>query len=363
VIIKYKIFEADRFGEKIPSPKYDMGEKVYYHGMHTNIHGFYIISGRMYYQPIWRYDLKSEIENILVLHHVWETSLSSTEEEGIMKDREYKERQLKRREIDPYDEEMWESLDIDPYGEEDWNELGAYEEIVKYIKELQPENIECACKKVNWHDSDAEFYYTRTGDMFYIEATKVLDMRTDPFTYYYSIFKSNPLTRIEMSQEEAYELWKYMKDLFEKKPLVLQKIRESITDMDPYGEEDWNYKETYVKLWVDIDGDKVTLRYKELDELPSTDEIIGTFNRCIYIKKAYDLFQTQPATFHLLKILHEEVKRVMYGNKKKVLGITKNSYDEKLFSNLLKLNDQVKTLLGETAEDWFDAVRNIAVVE
>ena len=129
------------------------------------------------------------------------------------------------------------------------------------------------------------------------------------------------------------------------------KTFEQFNENDPYGEEDWNYEETFIELRLDIDGDDAALIYKEIDNLPTPDEMVESFNRCVYVKKDYNLFQTQRATFHLLKILHEEVKKAS------------NIKNENLFINLFKLNDKVKTLLGETETDWFDAVKNMSLVE
>jgi hypothetical protein len=63
--------------------KYKIGDVVYYHGMHRNAHGYYVIKN--YYcsndQNMWKYDLESLNKNTVQLSYIWEISLSKTKEE------------------------------------------------------------------------------------------------------------------------------------------------------------------------------------------------------------------------------------------------------------------------------------------
>jgi hypothetical protein len=119
MITKYKIFE------NINNPKYKTGDKVYYHGSIITHHGYYTVINQTYDDKMWKYILHNE-KTLIYLKYVWETSISETEKEGKIKNKEFNDRRLMRLEFDPYGEEEWENEsvqnDIDPYGEENWNE-------------------------------------------------------------------------------------------------------------------------------------------------------------------------------------------------------------------------------------------------
>jgi len=87
--------------------KYKIGDVVYYHGMHRNAHGYYVIKN--YYcsndQNMWKYDLESLNKNTVQLSYIWEISLSKTKEEFQENQRIKSE---KYKDIDPYGEEEWE---------------------------------------------------------------------------------------------------------------------------------------------------------------------------------------------------------------------------------------------------------------
>ena len=136
--LKYKTFELFNSIES----KYKKGDKVYYHGGIRDHHGYYIVED-VYWdkrQDMWRYDLKKDVlylsrldELYNSLSGAWESSLSHTEEEGKIKDKEFHDRQENMRGIDPYLEEVWESHDNDPYNEERWDgeldpKLGSFED-------------------------------------------------------------------------------------------------------------------------------------------------------------------------------------------------------------------------------------------
>lgn len=113
MIKDFKIFEGKKFPAKdAPDPKYDKGDRVYYHGRLEEMHGYYIIDELIYIfsDQRWVYNLRKDYDNKVVLRYAWESSLSLTEEEGKMKDREFRERQERRREFDFYDEEIWEAV-------------------------------------------------------------------------------------------------------------------------------------------------------------------------------------------------------------------------------------------------------------
>lgn len=79
--------------------KYKIGDRVYYHGMHRQVHDYYTISDIYYEEKIhtYRYDLRGKI----TLYGAWEKSLSEEDEE-------YKKRIEQFKEIDPYGEEDWD---------------------------------------------------------------------------------------------------------------------------------------------------------------------------------------------------------------------------------------------------------------
>lgn len=87
--------------------KYKIGDVVYYHGMHRNARGYYVIKN--YYcsndQNMWKYDLESLNKNTVQLSYIWEISLSKTKEEFQENQRIKSE---KYKDIDPYGEEEWE---------------------------------------------------------------------------------------------------------------------------------------------------------------------------------------------------------------------------------------------------------------
>ena len=113
--LKYKTFE---YFKSTSDPKYKKGDRVYYHGSYTSYHGYFIIDGDYWdtKHHMWKYYLRKDgkyLSNLDVLRNsldnVWETSISLTEEEGIIKNREFHDRQESMRGIDPYLEEVWES--------------------------------------------------------------------------------------------------------------------------------------------------------------------------------------------------------------------------------------------------------------
>lgn len=245
MITGFKIFEQLEFNTK---PLYKIGDNVYYHGMFKRNHGHYTINRLFHAVPNeesekgdtgWRYLLSN---GKMLINGAWEMSISLTEEEGIIKDREYHERKdlLRKKyiDIDPYGEEIWESNifsrklkvgDICIFHED---KQGSAVGLNRRIGE------KCIIKSIR--------------DIFYIKFIEGSDI------IYFGCKRDN-LTYCEESMDKFIEKQEEMKLKYKDIDPYGEEIWEGVnSDIDPYGEEIWDDEE--------VQDDEVNIRFRNYYE-------------------------------------------------------------------------------------------------
>jgi len=218
-----------------PRPLYKTGDTVYYHGMHRKVHGYYTIKGRFHVihhdEPEegdtgWRYYLMSNTEimsNTQIIDGAWEMSLSPTEKEGKIKDKEYQERKEAKRKkwIDEHPE--------DPYGEEIWesrkNLYVGDTVIIKDNRHLNQTGI------IIDFDSEERIGLRTSRDTFKVQITHHRSHGASKWFWneYIWVKKENLLKADK----------KKLKEKEKQEKQIRIKNWQKYKDIDPYGEEDW----------------------------------------------------------------------------------------------------------------------------